>query len=272
MAGVRVTVCLPPSEGIDLRTRLAAALGPFEAGVGNSWEREQWDWWTIRGGSDRSGFWIADGADEALLVHDDPYEPEPASPSKPGRCAGGPKQLLDLGRPRRDAARHAADASDTWHRLAPLATARADAGTNRAVARTRPRRTPRARTHASAQHRGWCPGSRGIPGPAAHTRGPGITRLARDRALGRGLRRPHGHVPRRLHQPRDQPDRPEVRHPDSRRLVGRLGPAPRTRRLRHIRDLRPHLADPDRPTPAELTRYLEQLPDDTLLVQLKAHG
>lgn len=118
MAGVRVTVCLPPAEGVDLRTRLAAALAPFEEGVGYSWERERWDWWTVLGGSDGTGFWIADDADEASLIHDDPHFTGAAMPSRPGMCAGGPRRLLDLSRPRRDGARHAGEAWDTWHRLA----------------------------------------------------------------------------------------------------------------------------------------------------------
>ncbi|MEV0272294.1 hypothetical protein AB0H43_26255 [Hamadaea sp. NPDC050747] len=272
MARVRVTVCLPPTDGTDLRTRLATALAPFEVGVGRSWGREQWDWWTIRGGSDRTGFWIADGADEALLIHDDPYETEEASPSKPGRCAGGPKHLLDLGRPRLDAARHAAHAWDTWHRLAPslppvqtLAQIEQwpeHAEDDRLV--LEPLRLPNTvgniRAYQAYLAQPLIRAAQEWPAWHEIERGPEdfvyYMAMSRDDyidlAVGQTDRKSDILTPDGWWASWDQ--RPVHGACDAFETCTHTAPIP------------------DRTTPAELTHYLEQLPDDTLLVQLKAHG
>ncbi|MFJ3788541.1 hypothetical protein [Kitasatospora sp. NPDC090091] len=123
MAGFRVTVCLPAEAGDDLAPALAQAMAPFEQYGRSPW-RGIWEWWTIRGGSDGTGFRVRPGFhDDTRLIHDDPaYDGQPL-PSTAGMCAGGPRGLLDLADHRAMSGRmaavraRAADPWDLWHRL-----------------------------------------------------------------------------------------------------------------------------------------------------------
>ncbi|URN11936.1 hypothetical protein LUW77_09425 [Streptomyces radiopugnans] len=94
MAGIRVVACLPAGAEENLEALLRDFLTPFEMYSGFEW-REIWDRWTIRGGSDATGFLIVPGfEDDPRLIHDFPRYDGKILPSLPGRCAGGPKGML----------------------------------------------------------------------------------------------------------------------------------------------------------------------------------
>ncbi|MEV0458240.1 hypothetical protein [Catellatospora methionotrophica] len=118
MGSTRVTVCLPAHRRNEVEAAIADALAPFEAMQGHPDERDIWDSWTIRGGSDGWGFWIRPGAeDDPWLLHDAPrYDGEPL-PSRQGRCAGGPVGLLNLTGARDHAVGLADDMCDLWEQL-----------------------------------------------------------------------------------------------------------------------------------------------------------
>lgn len=119
MAHIRVTVCLPPDVRGDLEAAIGEALAPFEM-YGEFVDRGMWDRWTIRGGSDGSGFSAGPGfEDDPRLIHDAPLHTGEPQPSLPGMCAGGPRGLLDFDGPRATAVSLAHATWDLWHRLAP---------------------------------------------------------------------------------------------------------------------------------------------------------
>jgi hypothetical protein len=94
-------------------------MAPFKQYEGHPADRDLWDWWTIHGDSDGSGFWVLpDFVNDRRIVHDAPNERGEILPGRPGMCAGGPRGLLDLGRPKRAADAAAGQAWDLWHRLA----------------------------------------------------------------------------------------------------------------------------------------------------------
>ncbi|MFJ1709754.1 hypothetical protein [Kitasatospora sp. NPDC088346] len=115
MAGIRVTVCLPPEAVDDIDGALAAAMAPFSAEDGIWHDRAMWDSYRILG-----GFLIAPGyEDDPRLIHERPGTAGASCaqlrPSPPGMCTGGPRGLLDLG----DLETYAGAAWDLWHHLAP---------------------------------------------------------------------------------------------------------------------------------------------------------
>ncbi|MEV6196536.1 hypothetical protein AB0M19_29525 [Streptomyces sp. NPDC051920] len=118
MAGLTVTVCLPPGAADDIDGALTAALAPFDQDSDNPVDRGMWDSRRIRGGSTGHGFAVVSGyEDDPRLVHDEPaYDGTPA-PSAPGACAGGPRGLLDLSRPQAPSERVAAASWDLWQQL-----------------------------------------------------------------------------------------------------------------------------------------------------------
>ncbi|MER5908134.1 hypothetical protein ABT150_50420 [Streptomyces mirabilis] len=118
MAGLTVTVCLPPGVADDIEGALAAALAPFDQNGDNPLGRGMWDSRRILGGSNGRGFAVVRGyEDDPRLVHDEPrYDGTPA-PSAPGVCAGGPRALLDFSRPQAASERAAAASWDLWQRL-----------------------------------------------------------------------------------------------------------------------------------------------------------
>lgn len=96
MAHIWVTVCLPPEAVDDLMGSLARALAPFEMYSDNP-DRGVWDSWRIRGGGEGLGFTIRPGFEnDPRLVHDSPRYDGSLLPRRPGECAGGPKELLDV--------------------------------------------------------------------------------------------------------------------------------------------------------------------------------
>lgn len=120
MAGLSVTVCLPPSAAGDVPAALATALAPFDLNSDIPFrDRLMWDEWRISGGSDGRGFATAPGCrdDDPRLVHDMPRWDGTPRPSVPGTCAGGPRGLLDLGRPQASLERAIGASWDLWQEL-----------------------------------------------------------------------------------------------------------------------------------------------------------
>lgn len=119
MGGVRLTVCLPAEAREDLGAALTSVLEPFGMDTSGTFERAWWENWSIRGGSDACGFVIAPGHEgDPRLVHDEPLYDGTLLPSLPGRCAGGPRSLLDFDGPMAVARGWAMDTWDLWERLA----------------------------------------------------------------------------------------------------------------------------------------------------------
>lgn len=101
MARMRVAVCLPPGSAKELNSAIEEALAPFEMYSNIEW-REIWDWWTIRGGSDGTGFSVLrEFEGSPILIHDSPRYDGESLPSLPGKCAGGPRGMLTLSGERR---------------------------------------------------------------------------------------------------------------------------------------------------------------------------
>jgi hypothetical protein len=118
MASTRVTVCLPVEAQGSVEAALAEALAPFESMQGHPDERDIWDSWTIRGGSDGCGFWIAPGwENDPRLLHDSPRYDGVLLPGRPGLCAGGPVRLLELSGARDRVVGLAAGMCYLWQRL-----------------------------------------------------------------------------------------------------------------------------------------------------------
>jgi hypothetical protein len=120
MAGFSVTVCLPATAAPDVTAALGTALAPFGATSDSHWARGYfWDSWRIAGGADGHGFWIAPGREaDSRLIHDGPDYRGRAGLSLPGRCAGGPRELLDLSERPAAGVMLAGMTWDLWHRLA----------------------------------------------------------------------------------------------------------------------------------------------------------
>lgn len=99
---------------------LGAALAPFGETSDSRWDRGWfWDSWRIEGGADGYGFWIAPGREaDSRLIHDSPDYLGRAGLSLPGHCAGGPRELLDLSESPAVAVMLAGMTWDLWHRLA----------------------------------------------------------------------------------------------------------------------------------------------------------
>lgn len=121
MAGYAVTVCLPPEAAGDLRAALTAALAPFGELTDRQWDGGFfWGSWRVEGASQGHGFWIRDGhEDDPRLIHDEPL-PMDGTPrlSVPGMCAGGPLGLLDLSEEPVLGRALAVEAWELWQRVA----------------------------------------------------------------------------------------------------------------------------------------------------------
>ncbi|QIY66607.1 hypothetical protein HEP85_40480 [Streptomyces sp. RPA4-2] len=121
MAGLTVTVCLPPEAADDIDEALTTALAPFDQDSDNPVDRGMWDSRRILGGSNGRGFAVVRGyEDDPRLIHDEPtYNGLPA-PSAPGVCAGGPRALLDFSRPQAAPERVTAAGWDLWQQLSAV--------------------------------------------------------------------------------------------------------------------------------------------------------
>ncbi|MFJ8747656.1 hypothetical protein ACIRL2_51075 [Embleya sp. NPDC127516] len=119
MAGLRMTVCLPAkARDGDLAAAIGAAMAPFEEDHTSDEARDIWDRWTVRGGSDGCGYFVAPGyADDPRLVHDTPWSVGEELPSLPGMSAGGPREALDFTEPRTRARTALGAGWDLWRRI-----------------------------------------------------------------------------------------------------------------------------------------------------------
>ncbi|MGI5176207.1 hypothetical protein ACQEVZ_07765 [Dactylosporangium sp. CA-152071] len=118
MAGLSIVVCLPPDSVADVVAALDSVMAPFEAMRGFAPERDQWERWSIRGGSDGFGFRVLPGMEhDPRLIHDEPHWQHGPQPSLAGMCAGGPRGLLDLAGPVADAEIAAGRLWDLFHQL-----------------------------------------------------------------------------------------------------------------------------------------------------------
>lgn len=111
-------MCLPPDSLSNVVTAIDTAMAPFEAMQGFAGERDQWDQWSIVGGSGSSGFRILPGMeDDPRLIHDQLHWRDGPQPSLAGMCAGGPRGLLDLVGPGAEAEIAAGQLWDLFHQL-----------------------------------------------------------------------------------------------------------------------------------------------------------
>ncbi|WP_426513473.1 hypothetical protein ACPPVO_24420 [Dactylosporangium sp. McL0621] len=96
-------------------------MAPFEAYRDFASERDQWERWSIQGGSDGFGFRALPGMqDDPRLIHDQPHGEQGPRPSLAGMCAGGPRGLLDLAGPVTEAKIAAGRLWDLFHQLRDL--------------------------------------------------------------------------------------------------------------------------------------------------------
>jgi hypothetical protein len=113
-----IVVCLAPDAAGDVVAAIDAAMAPFEAMQGFPAERDQWESWSVVGGSDGTGFRIVPGAeDDPRLIHDQPHWDGGPRPGMPGMCAGGPRGILDLTSDGAEAAAAAGQLWDLFHAL-----------------------------------------------------------------------------------------------------------------------------------------------------------
>ncbi|MEU9335636.1 hypothetical protein AB0D49_21030 [Streptomyces sp. NPDC048290] len=116
-----LTVCLTPVERGSLRHAIAAAMAPFDR---NSEDEDrasgEWDHWWL--GSPRAQFWIRPGCeDDPRLIHDiEPSRAGQSSTAAPGRCCGGPLELLDIARQRSLADGESDQLWKTWESISAV--------------------------------------------------------------------------------------------------------------------------------------------------------
>ncbi|MFG2716081.1 hypothetical protein ACGFX2_36955 [Streptomyces goshikiensis] len=97
MAGMRIVVCLPGSAAGRVDEAVAEAMAPFEREKGPGAEFDIWDHYRVCGGASGHGFAVRAGFEgDPRLLHDRPRYDGTAEPSRHGMCAGGPRGLLDL--------------------------------------------------------------------------------------------------------------------------------------------------------------------------------
>ena len=105
-----VTVCLPPQPDGNVTAAVGEVLAPYDMDLGGNWNPAgEWDWWTIAG--DLPVRPEYDGS--PLLVHN----PADRRGSRPLRCSGGPKRMLDFPALRETAASQARARWRIWHEL-----------------------------------------------------------------------------------------------------------------------------------------------------------
>ncbi|MEU8134953.1 hypothetical protein [Streptodolium elevatio] len=120
MAQFSAIVCLPPQARSNVDVALESALAPYRIAEG---PEETWmldDWWIRE--SDHSGLPVLAGHDsDPRLVHRTTrWDGSPLPPPLPGRCGGGPRELIDFATPLAEAERNA---EASWSILAELAAA-----------------------------------------------------------------------------------------------------------------------------------------------------
>ncbi|MCX5316081.1 hypothetical protein [Streptomyces sp. NBC_00154] len=118
MTGMRIVVCLPGSAAGRVDAALAEAMAPFERERGLGGEFDIWDHYRIYGGAEGSGFAVLAGFEsDPRLLHDRPRFDGTNAPSLPGMCAGGPRGLLDFSATHTESVALAGRAWDLWVEL-----------------------------------------------------------------------------------------------------------------------------------------------------------
>ena len=121
MAGMNITVCLPSRAADRVDDAVAEAMAPFEIDHTRGEESDIWDAWRVTGGEDRGrGFTTLPGHErDPRLIHElqSRWLSDPPAPSAFGRCAGGPRELLDFSASPEEAAELAAAAWQRWREL-----------------------------------------------------------------------------------------------------------------------------------------------------------
>ncbi|MFJ3513396.1 hypothetical protein [Streptomyces sp. NPDC090131] len=113
MAGMRIVVCLPGEARTRLDEALAEAMAPFEIDFTRGEDWDIWDWWGICGnGTHRDGLQLLPGyEDDPRIVRDRSDE------GVPGWCAGGPREAMAFAEIRAEARDTARAAWDLWREL-----------------------------------------------------------------------------------------------------------------------------------------------------------
>ncbi|MFJ9442083.1 hypothetical protein ACIRRH_09435 [Kitasatospora sp. NPDC101235] len=117
MAGMRITVCLPGAEATRVDEAVAEAMKPFASDGVGALERDVWDGYRITAGG---GLPVLAGyEDDPRLLAGRPFDDGTPDQPDPGRCAGGPRELIDFReRQRAEAAEHAGLVWDRWQEVA----------------------------------------------------------------------------------------------------------------------------------------------------------
>lgn len=118
MAGMRIVVCLPGSAAGQVDAAVAEAMAPFEREKGLGAEFDIWDHYRICGGASGGGFAVHAGFEkDPRLLHDRPRYDGTTEPSQHGMCAGGPRGLLDLTASHSESVALAGRAWELWAEL-----------------------------------------------------------------------------------------------------------------------------------------------------------
>ncbi|MFF4466357.1 hypothetical protein ACFY13_43675 [Streptomyces mirabilis] len=121
MAKERVTVCVPRCAPGDLPRAIGAAMAPYDynrdTGPGVPDVETWWDYWQIDGRGCEFPVVPGHEADPRLVRGSETISGEPRN-VPPSLCDGGPRALLDLERPRAQAAAEVRRAFEAWQALA----------------------------------------------------------------------------------------------------------------------------------------------------------
>ncbi|MFF4734219.1 hypothetical protein ACFY3M_55700 [Streptomyces mirabilis] len=121
MAKERVTVCVPRCAPGDVSQAVGAAMAPYDynrdAGPGVPDVETWWDYWRIDGRGCEFPVVPGHEADPRLIRGSKALSGEPRN-VPPSLCDGGPRALLDLERPRAQAAAEVRRAFEAWQAFA----------------------------------------------------------------------------------------------------------------------------------------------------------
>ncbi|MFE4823290.1 hypothetical protein ACFRFU_44205 [Streptomyces sp. NPDC056704] len=121
MAKERVTVCVPRCAPGDLPRAIGAAMAPYDynrdTGPGVPDVETWWDYWQIDGRGCEFPVVPGHEADPRLVRGSETISGEPRN-VPPSLCDGGPRALLDLEKPRAQAAAEARRAFEAWQAFA----------------------------------------------------------------------------------------------------------------------------------------------------------
>ncbi|MER5883752.1 hypothetical protein ABT160_07975 [Streptomyces sp. NPDC001941] len=129
MAKQHVTVCLAPCEPADLLRAIGEAMAPFDMNqddIDLAERHGRWDYWYVSGVGREFAVRPGHEHDPGLVRTEDwldgmglvPWTEDDAERAPDRHCYGGPKELLDLGREREEAAARAEREWRAWHELA----------------------------------------------------------------------------------------------------------------------------------------------------------